>query len=522
MNVLARIVKGGLVLCLVAGVGVAAAWWGPGLYQQWFPGRASSADTSVCDVRYHTVARGNLKIGLVEDGHLRAVKHHKIATELNGRAKIAWIIPQGAQVKKGDKLVDFEKKPIEELITQREADLEAAKREQTVSEESLKIEDSSGKSLLAAAETRLKESKDALKKYRELEAPQQFKTLEAATSQAREKLIKAQQDLVAAQTKADEQLFVDDEQKKSLQSQLAAAKDGVKGARKAVEAALLQQKMFKAYDYPRMRESKKVAVDNAELDLAKAQIAAKSMLLQKESGLGQIKDRIKRLTRDLEEQNKELGKCLIVSPIDGIVLYGDPQQRGMMRYGGGGDNELKVGAETYRGNTLITIPDLSAFEADISVSEEYRGRLKPGCKATVMIEAVPGLVLEGKLKEISPLARPRIPWDESSPKVFDGIIELKVADPRMVSGMSTRVEIVTDTAENVLLVPIESVFNEDGQTVCYVRNGAGYEKRRVKTARSNDNFVEIAEGVAEGDQVYTFNPSEGQQSAGPGKAMPAP
>jgi len=519
MNVLARIAKGGMVLCLVAGVGVAAAWWGPGLYQQWFPDRGASSGVS--DVRFHTVARGKLKVALVEDGHLRAVKHHKIATELNGRARIAWIIPQGAQVKKGDKLVEFEKKPIEELITQREGELEAAKREQIMSEESLKIEDSSGRSMLAAAETHLKESKDALKKYRELEAPQQLKTLEATTSQAREKLLKAQQDLVAAQTKADEQLFVDDEQKKNLQSQLAAAKDGVKGARKAVEAALLQQKMFKAYDYPRMLESKKVAVANAELDLAKSQIAAKSQLLQKESSLGQIKDRIKRLTRDLEEQNKELSKCLIVSPIDGIVLYGDPQQRGMMRYGGG-DNEIKVGAETYRNNTLLTIPDLSAFEADISVSEEYRGRLKPACKATVMIEAVPGLVLEGTLKEISPLARPRIPWDESSPKVFDGIIELKVADPRMVSGMSTRVEIVTETAENVLLVPIESVFNEDGQTVCYVRDGAGFEKRRVKTARSNDNFVEIAEGVAEGDQVYTFNPSEGQQSAGPAKAVPAP
>ena len=508
------------MLSLLAGVGLAAAWWGPGLYQQWFPGRGGSANSGVSDVRFHTVARGNLKIGLVEDGHLRAVKHHKIATELNGRAKIAWIIPEGTQVKKGDKLVDFEKKPIEELITQREADLEAAKREQTVAEESLKIEESNGRSLLAAAETHLKESKDALKKYRELEAPQQFKTLEATTSQAREKLIKAQQDLVAAQTKADEQLFVDDEQKKSLQSQLAAAKDGVKATRKAVEAALLQQKMFKAYDYPRMFESKKVAVANAELDLAKTQIAAKSLFLQKESALGQIKDRIKRFTRELDEQKKELGKCLIVSPIDGIVLYGDPQQRGMMRYGGGGDNELKVGTETYRGNTLITIPDLSAFEADISVSEEYRGRLKPGCKATVTVVAVPGLVIEGKLKEISPLARPRIPWDESSPKVFDGMIELKVADPRMVSGMSTRVEIVTETAENVLLVPIEAVFNEDGQVLCYVRSGAGFERKRVKTARSNDDFVEIAEGLAEGDQVYTFNPCEGQQAAGQSKATP--
>jgi HlyD family secretion protein len=503
MKALARFVK---IILILAAIGL-AVWQGPGLYRQWFPDGSSASGAKVVDPRFHTVARGTLRIGLVEDGRLRAVKHHKISPELNGRAKISWIVAQGAKVAKGDKLVEFEKKPFEEAITLQETALQTANRELTVAEESLKIEQSTGKSTLAGAETRLKEARDGLKKYRELEAPQQFKKIEADAVQTREKVLQAQQALSAQQAKADEQLFNDEEQKKSIQAQIISAKDGLKSARKAVEGAVLQQKMWKAYDYPRMLDSKKEAVANAELELAKAEVGAKSQLLQRESAVEQIKDRIRRSTTELDDLKKELDKCIVMSPVDGIVLYGDPAQRGYYNRGDG-DMEIKVGAEWYRGNTLITIPDLSAFEADIAIGEEYRGRIKPGSKASVTLEAVPGLILEGALKEIAGLARPRVPWDESTPKVFDGIIALAAADPRMVSGMTARVEIIAETVENVIHTPIEAVFNVDGKPVCFVRQGSGYERRAVKPGRSNDDFVEITEGLAEGEQVYVFNPAE--------------
>ena len=506
MNVLRRILKALVWLAVLGSAAGAAVYWGPGLYRQWGGGGASE-NSRAAEVRFHTVARGTLQIGIVESGRLRAVKHHKISSELNGQAKVSWIVPEGTHVKKGDKLVEFEKKRLEEELTKTEADLDAEKRQLTVAEESLKIEDSSGKAMLAAAETHLKEAKDALKKYRELEAPQQFKQLDAATSTAREKLVQAQQALADVQRKADEALFVEDEQKKNIERQITGAKEAVTAARKAVDAAVLQQKMFKAYDYPRAYESKKQGVANADLDLAKTKVAVQSQFLQKEAQLGHVKDSITHMTRDIEEHRKELAHCIITAPAEGMVLYGEPEQRGRMY---GRSTEIKVGADCYRGNTILTIPDLSAFEVDIAINEEHRGRLKPGCKARVTVEAVPGLAMDGNLKQIFNLARPRIPWDESSPKVFDGIVELPQADLRMVSGMTTRVEISVETVPDVLRAPIEAVFNEQGETVCYARQGEGFERRRVKTARSNDDFVEIAEGLAEGDQVYLFNPTQGE------------
>jgi multidrug efflux pump subunit AcrA (membrane-fusion protein) len=93
--------------------------------------------------------------------------------------------------------------------------------------------------------------------------------------------------------------------------------------------------------------------------------------------------------------------------------------------------------------------------------------------------------------------------------VFDGTVNPDQNDPRMISGMTARVEIVTDHVKGVLQVPIEAVFNDDGKPVCYVRKPDGKpEKREVKPGRSNDHFVEV-DGLKEGEEVQLFVPTEG-------------
>ena len=84
----------------------------------------------------------------------------------------------------------------------------------------------------------------------------------------------------------------------------------------------------------------------------------------------------------------------------------------------------------------------------------------------------------------------------------------------MISGMTARVEIVTEQLKDALQVPIEGVFNDDGKPVCYVRKADGKpEKREVKPGQSNDHFVQILEGLKEGEEVQLFVPTEGSTAA---------
>ena len=81
----------------------------------------------------------------------------------------------------------------------------------------------------------------------------------------------------------------------------------------------------------------------------------------------------------------------------------------------------------------------------------------------------------------------------------------------MVSGMSVWAEIIAETLDNTLALPIETVFNVDGKPTCYVRKGGDYENRPVKIGKSNDNMVQIVEGLSEGEEVYLHPPQAAGQ-----------
>jgi RND family efflux transporter MFP subunit len=302
----------------------------------------------------------------------------------------------------------------------------------------------------------------------------------------------------------EDELFSDEDGRKQLEREFESSRENARTLKNTVESLQVQRKIFRAYEYPQNMETKQQAVKNAELEVQKARVAAKSEYQQKVEEVTKQKDLIERHTRRINDLKQDISRCELRAPVDGIIIYGDPEnQRSYYRM------QIKVGSEWYGSNTIMTIPDLSAFEVEFEIAEEYRGRLVEGAPASIAVEAVPGLRLPGRLTKISKLARPRLEYDASSPKVFDGVITPDATDPRMISGMTARIEIVTDDLKDVLQVPIESVFNDDGKPVCYVRQPDGrIEKREVKPGQSNDHFVQINDGLREGEEVQLFVPTD--------------
>ncbi|HEV2295730.1 MAG TPA: HlyD family efflux transporter periplasmic adaptor subunit [Tepidisphaeraceae bacterium] len=483
-------------LGVLGGVVAASIIYGPPLYAKWKGSGGGGLSAKTQAVKYYTAKKGELKIVVTEDGKLRAVKNHRIFPELRGSAKITFLATEGASVKKGDLLVSFDKKTYEDNLQTRKGDLEAAKRGLIVAEEALKIEQKTVIGAVKLAATKLDEAMNAQKVYVESEGPKKLSDLETAANEVRTKLATAAKTLAEAQAKINGELFIEEDKKKELEREVRVAKESHAALKKALDNAMNQRKTYRAYDYPQSLKSKAQGVENAKLDLAKAETQAKSSVLQKEAEVAKIKDQIMRMEREIKTLNEQIEKCDLFAPVDGLVLYGDPEQHSYY------NERVKVGTEWYGGNTLMTIPDLSAFEVDISVPEEYRGKVQVGCKATLSVEAIPGLSIPGELVKLSDLARNRQQWDQSSPKVFDGVIKPGGHDKRMVSGMTTRVEIVAEILPDVLMVPIEAVINEDGETVCYVkRKDQGAEKRKVKPGKSNDHFVQILEGLNVGEEV---------------------
>jgi multidrug resistance efflux pump len=490
-------------LLAVGGTG-ASFQWGPAWWRKlWVKASASEAPAPRA-VETFAVRKGELRVVFVESGKLRAVKNHSIFPQISRQSlKISWIAAEGATVKKGDLVASFEKKTFEDQLQTKKAEHEAAKRQLQVAEAGLRIQQSTGKSNVSLAETKHREAQVALRTYIDLEAPKKLTDLESSLNDARTKLGEATKKVQEAQIRLDDEMFTEEDQRKNLENEVKNAKEIARTGQKTVDGLLMQRKIFRAYDYPQSLATKKAAVENAVLELAKAKVSAENENNQKEAEVAKQQDIIKRLNREIEQLNDNIGKCDLKAPVDGLVLYGDPNNP-WRNY----ESMIKVGAEWYGGNVLLTIPDLSSFEIDIAIAEEYRGKVKEGLKTAVTLEAVPGLQLVGTLKEISKLGRPRTPWDPSGPRVFEAKISLDSSDPRMVSGMTTRAEIVAEVMNDVVYVPIDAVSNEDGKAYCLVRRGRGgggggggndVDKRLVKTGRSNENFVEIRDGLKEGE-----------------------
>lgn len=490
-----KIIKGSLAATLLAVAGAGLAWRGPTWYQRWSStGEGGSRKEAV--LRYHVVTRGELRVVINEEGKMRAIKSHAIYPEPRTNLKITWLATEGAKVKKGDLLASFDKKAFEDQLQARKADLEGARRSLTVAEEALKIQYKTAKSTVANAKTRLADAETALKIYKEMEGPKRLAELDSQINDAQSKCTAAGKALAEAQAKLDGELFMEEAQRKPLEKEVANAKMAADTARKTSDTTMLARKSYRAYDYPQNLRVKTAAVDNATIDLEKAEVQANSEILQKQAEEARVKEQINRLTRDITNLEDSINKCELRAPVDGLVIYGDPNQGYY-----GGNREIKVGTDWYGGNTLMTIPDLSAFEVDFRIPEEMRGRVKAGCPAVLSVSAVPDLSIGGTLKKIGDMGQPRTPWDPSSPRTYPAVIALNEHDERLVSGMTVKVQIVADVLKDVLLVPIEAVFNDNGQTICYVQNGVGSERRQVKPGKCSDHFAQIVDGLSEGETV---------------------
>lgn len=480
----------GLVGCLSLG-----GWhWGPGWYAKYV--KTNNSAHAASRVEYYAVKRGDIKVMFVEGGKLRAVKNHSLFPKLpRTQLKITSLAPEGSSVKKGDVVATLDKKQFEDLVTAKKTELEGAKRQLTVKEAALTIQKSSGESAIAAATSKLDDAKVAYKTYHDLDAPKRLSDLDNAINEAREKHVKSDKDASETRRKLDDGLFMEEQQRKQIESEIQSSEENLRSQLKGVQALQLQRKIFRAYEYPRSLKNKQQAIDSAELDLKKANISAENEMNQKLAERDQVRDQIKRLEKEIDLNTGYIAECEVKAPADGLVLYGDPSQPWYA-------SQVKIGSDWWGGYPIVTIPDLSSFEIDINIAEEYRGKVKEGLKASVTLEAVPGLQMQGELKTIGKLGLPRSDWDPNGPRVFKSAVALSASDPRMVSGMTSRVEILAETISDVLMVPIDAVLNDDGKTVCFVKGPMGVnEKRVVKVGRGNESFVEIVDGLKEGDQV---------------------
>ena len=81
--------------------------------------------------------------------------------------------------------------------------------------------------------------------------------------------------------------------------------------------------------------------------------------------------------------------------------------------------------------------------------------------------------------------------------------------PQLRSGMNCRVTVRADSVPDCLQIPVLAVFSEGGEHYCLVVEGNKTSKRQITIGATNQERVEVQEGLRSGERVALHDPAAG-------------
>jgi len=444
--------SGRLVRVLVVLILLAAIVGGAGYYG-WRSLNRMGEDNST-SMLTHTVQRSDLLISITEDGNVESASNVDLKCQVAGGSSILWIIEDGAQVKKDDELVRLDSSQLEDQINQQKITYE----------------------------------------------------------KARSAMVQAEKDYEVAHISVEEYsegIFVKDLQ--DAEAQITIAMENLRSAQNTLEYS---QRMFrKGYISSLDLESQQFAVQRAQLELDSAETAKEvltkytkaKMLEDLESNVETAKARMEsekaafaleetRLKR-LEDQ---LDHCVINAPQDGMVVYANEMGS---RFRGSQAVTIEEGAAVRERQAIIRLPDLKKMQVKVNVHESKVEQLVFNMRASIRILERD---LKGSVDSVASQPEPTS-FFQASVKEYATIVRIDGEPEGVKPGMTAEVEILVADLKDVVTLPVATVVEQRGGFFCWVKTPEKVERRPLVLGHSNDQFVEVKDGVREDEEVV-LNP----------------
>ena len=205
--------------------------------------------------------------------------------------------------------------------------------------------------------------------------------------------------------------------------------------------------------------------------------------------------------------NKQIELATIRATRPGLVVYGGADQNPMRR-GGSSQEAIQEGATVSERQPILTIPDMREMAVKVNIHESAVKRLAPGQQVKVKIDAFPNQQLTGEVTRVAVVADSASSFMNPDLKVYPTTVKIHGTYDWLRPGMSAEVEILVDTQEDVIYVPLQAVSYSGGRQVVYVRNGSKVEQRTVGVGEFSEQFIVITEGLREGEQVLLLPPPD--------------
>lgn len=208
------------------------------------------------------------------------------------------------------------------------------------------------------------------------------------------------------------------------------------------------------------------------------QLLAKEAISQEEYDI--VLNQFNTNLSDIKLVEAQLNKTVIRAPFDGVL----------------GLRMISEGSVIGSSDVIVNIVNIDPIKIEFSIPERYSNQVKIGSKIIFSNESE-GVDVEGTVFAIAP-------------NIDTGTRTLKIRaqssnkERKFLPGMFVRIKYILGVEENALMVPAESVIPElAGYKVFVVNQESKIEERKVAIGTRTESFVQIIDGLIEGDLVLS-------------------
>jgi len=451
----------------------------------------------------HTVKPELLKIEVSLKGSFEAQSMTEIVLrpEVWSSFEVLKAVEHGALVERGDRLVEFEMKDIDDAIADQRAKVELGELAVKQAEESLAILEESTPLDLADAERSKHRADEDFARFLKVERPMNEKSANFNVETSEDYLEYEKEEL----RQLEKMYKADDLTEETEEIILKRQRDTVKRAEFYLELDKLRRDETLGVTLPRLEESMKVSLEREKLELDEAKATLPLALRRTRLELEKLKVQLTKEEERLKELETDRAMMTVEAPSGGILYYGR-FNRGEWSGASAGAEKLRRGGSVSGNDVFMTIVKPRPMVIRLKVPEKHLHQIRPGLKGTVVPTGFPDLRLAATVAKVG-----GIPFTAGN---FEAQLKVNVDEQAeaLMPGMSCDVKFIPYLNRRALTVPPSAVstdeLDDQKHYVYLVAENGEQKKRRVAVGQKTEDQVEIVMGLEEGDQVLKEVPKD--------------
>lgn len=206
--------------------------------------------------------------------------------------------------------------------------------------------------------------------------------------------------------------------------------------------------------------------------------ADSTSLTKEEKEKLKVTDNLSELDAKSAEELVKEGKKGITAEFNGIISKAD----------------IKQGAAVTQGMELFTIENTDKASVDVTLSKYDYNTVKEGQSVEITLG---DNTYQGTVIKMSHIAV----QNEKGTPVISATVSIDDPDEDIFLGVDAKVKIHAASAKNVVTLPVEVINIGKEGSFCYVIEDGLVTKRNITTGISSEDYVEITDGIKEGEEV---------------------